>query len=219
MPRKPKAKPADLPAIPAELLEQFGGPMTAEAINAATMALKKALIERALGGEMNHHLGYPSGATKPVTVTNQRNGRDAKTVLTEDGPMCIEVPRDRDGSFEPLLIPKHERRFAGFDDKIVAVYPRGMTVRKIQGFLLEHYGTEVSPDFVSSVTDEVTAEVTAWQARPLDPMYPVVFFDALRVKIREDAVVGNKAVGRTARRYTRYPGGSGSKVPRAPGSG
>ncbi|ONN77718.1 transposase, partial [Burkholderia cenocepacia] len=156
MPRKPKAQPAALPAIPAELLEQFGnGPMTAEAINAATLALKKALIERALGGEMNHHLGYPPGAAKPANATNQRNGKGAKTVLTEDGPIRIEVPRDRDGSFEPILIPKHERRFTGFDDKIVAMYARGMTVREIQGFLLEQYGTEVSPDFISSVTDEV----------------------------------------------------------------
>lgn len=195
MPRKPKTKPAELPAIPAELLEQFGnGPMTAEAINAATLALKKALIERALGGEMSHHLGYPPGAVKPAAVTNQRNGTGAKTVLTEDGPIRIEVPRDRDGSFEPLLIPKHERRFTGFDDKIVAMYARGMTVREIQGFLQEQYGTEVSPDFISSVTDEVMAEVTTWQARPLEPMYPVVFFDALRVKIREDAVVRNKAI-------------------------
>ncbi|QTD90884.1 IS256 family transposase [Burkholderia anthina] len=195
MPRKPKAKPVDLPAIPAELLEQFGnGPMTAEAINAAALALKKALIERALGGEMSHHLGYPPGAAKPSAVTNQRNGSGAKTVLTEDGPIRIEVPRDRDGSFEPLLIPKHERRFTGFDDKIVAMYARGMTVREIQGFLQEQYGTEVSPDFISSVTDEVMAEVTTWQARPLEPMYPVVFFDALRVKIREDAVVRNKAI-------------------------
>jgi putative transposase len=109
MARKPKAPPADLPVIPAELLEQFSnGPMTAEAINAATLALKKALIEQALGGEMSHHLGYAPGAVKPATVTNQRNGTGAKTVLTEDGPIRIEVPRDRDGSFEPLLIPKHE---------------------------------------------------------------------------------------------------------------
>lgn len=195
MPRKPKAKPVELPAIPAELLAQFGnGPMTAEAINTATAALKKALIERALGAEMNHHLGYPPGATKPNTVTNQRNGRGAKTILTQDGPIRIEVPRDRDSSFEPLLIPKHERRFTGFDDKIVAMYARGMTVREIQGFLREQYGTEVSPEFISSVTNEVMAEVAAWQARPLEPMYPVVFFDALRVKMREEAVVRNKAV-------------------------
>jgi len=195
MPRKPKASPAVLPAIPAELLEQFSnGPMTAEAINAATMALKKALIERALGAEMSHHLGYPPGTAKPVSTTNQRNGKGGKTVLTEDGPLRIEVPRDRSGSFEPLLIPKHERRFTGFDDKIIGMYARGMTVRKIQAFLQEQYGTEVSPEFISSVTDEVMAEITAWQGRPLEPMYPVVFFDALRVKIREDAVVRNKAV-------------------------
>ncbi|MFC4161881.1 IS256 family transposase [Chitinimonas lacunae] len=195
MPCKPKSQPIDLSAIPAELLDQFGsGPMTAEAIHAATLAFKKALIERALGGEMNHHLGYAPGSAKPASVTKQRNGRGAKTVLTEDGPIRIEVPRDREGSFEPVLVPKHARRFTGFDDKLIAMYARGMTVREIQGFLLEQYGTEVSPDFISSVTDEVMAEVTAWQARPLEPMYPVVFFDALRVKIREDAVVRNKAV-------------------------
>ena len=108
--------------------------------------------------------------------------------------MRIEVPRDRAGSFEPLIIPKHERRFTGFDEKIVAMYARGMTVREIQGFLAEMYATEVSPEFISKVTDEVMAEVTAWQSRPLEPMYPVIFFDALRVKIRDDAVVRNKAV-------------------------
>jgi transposase-like protein len=115
-------------------------------------------------------------------------------VLTEEGPLRIDVPRDREGSFEPVLIPKHERRFTGFDDKIVAMYARGMTVREIQGFLGEQSGTEVAPDFISSVTDALMAEVGAWQARPLEPMHPVVFFDALRVKIREDAVVRNKAV-------------------------
>ena len=158
------------------------------------MAFKKALIERALGAELSHHLGYPPGATPPPASSNHRNGASAKTVLTEDGPLRIEVPRDRSGSFEPLLIAKHERRFTGFDDKIVAMYARGMTVREIQGFLAEQYGTEVSPDLISSVTDAVMSEVTAWQARALEPMYPVVFFDALRVKIREDAVVRNKAI-------------------------
>ncbi|WP_420874561.1 IS256 family transposase [Paraburkholderia tropica] len=123
----------------------------------------------------------------------QRQGRQDRSDRIRR-PIRIEVPRDRDGSFEPLLIPKHERRFTGFDDKIVAMYARGMTVREIQCFLQEQYTTEVSPEFISSVTDEVMAEVTAWQARPLEPMYPVVFFDALRVKIREDAVVRNKAV-------------------------
>ena len=184
-----------LPTIPKELIDQFvNGPMSAEAVNAASMAFKKALIERALGAELTHHLGYAAGADKPIEGKNHRNGASAKTVLTEDGPLRIEVPRDRSGSFEPLLIPKHERRFTGFDDKIVAMYARGMTVREIQGFLAEQYGTEVSPDLISSVTDAVMSEVTAWQARALEPMYPVVFFDALRVKIREDAVVRNKAI-------------------------
>ncbi len=190
-----EAAAAKLPSIPKELIDQFvTGPMSAEAVQAASMAFKKALIERALGAELSHHLGYPPGATKPEDAGNHRNGSTGKTVLTEDGPVRIEVPRDRDGSFEPVLIPKHERRFTGFDDKIVAMYARGMTVREIQAFLAEQYGTEVSPEFISSVTDAVMAEVGAWQSRPLEPMYPVVFFDALRVKIREEAVVRNKAI-------------------------
>ena len=185
----------DLPSIPKELIDHFvSGPMSAEAVNAASMAFKKALIERALGAELSHHLGYPPGAEKPDEVSNHRNGVTRKTVLTEGGPLRIDIPRDREGGFEPILIPKHERRFTGFDDKIVAMYARGMTIREIQGFLADQYGTEVSPEFISSVTDAVIAEVTAWQSRPLEPMYPVVFFDALRVKIREDAVVRNKAI-------------------------
>jgi len=184
-----------LPSIPRELIDHFvTGPMSAETIQDISFAFRKALIEPALGGELTHHLGYPPGADKPDDASNHRNGSTAKTVLTDTGPLRIEVPRDRQGSFEPVLIPKHARRFTGFDDKIVAMYARGMTVREIKGFLLESYGTDVSPEFISSVTDAVMAEVTAWQARPLEPMYPVVFFDALRVKIREDAVVRNKAV-------------------------
>jgi transposase-like protein len=190
-----KKRVVALPKIPKELIDQMvSGPMDAEAVNAASMAFKKALIERILGAELSHHLGYPPGAEKPGETDNHRNGATRKTVLTEGGPLRIDVPRDRQSSFEPLLIPKHERRFTGFDDKIVALYARGMTVREIQGFLAEQYGTDVSPEFISSVTDAVMVEVTAWQARPLEPMYPVVFFDALRVKIREDAVVRNKAI-------------------------
>ena len=190
-----KQRAAVLPSIPKEFIDQMvSGPMDAEAIDAASMAFKKALIERALSAELSHHLGYPPGADKPDDLGNHRNGRSGKTILTEDGPLKIDVPRDRAGSFEPLLIPKHERRFTGFDDKIVAMYARGMTIREIQGFLAEQYGTEVSPEFISSVTDAVMAEVAAWQSRPLEAMYPVVFFDALRVKIREDAVVRNKAI-------------------------
>jgi putative transposase len=168
--------------------------MSAAELNTVTMALKKALVERALGAELSHHLGYAPGAERPEDASNHRNGASGKTVLTDDGPLRIEVPRDRQGSFEPLLVPKHERRFTGFDDKIIAMYARGMTVREIQGFVAEQYGTEVSPEFISAVTDAVMAEVTTWQSRPLEPMYPVVFFDALRVKIREDAVVRNKAI-------------------------
>jgi putative transposase len=190
-----KQRAAVLPSIPKEFIDEMvSGPMDAEAIDAASMAFKKALIERALSAELSHHLGYPPGADKPDDLGNHRNGRSGKTILTEDGPLKIDVPRDRAGSFEPLLIPKHERRFTGFDDKIVAMYARGMTIREIQGFLAEQYGTEVSPEFISSVTDAVMAEVAAWQSRPLEAMYPVVFFDALRVKIREDAVVRNKAI-------------------------
>src|SRR5664279_3555409 len=193
--KKVSREVAKLPSVPKELVAHFlTGPMTGEAIETAGVAFKKALIEASLNAELGHHLGYGSGADRPEDVTNQRNGSTSKTVLTGEGKLRIETPRDRDGSFEPLLVPKHARRFTGFDDKIVALYARGLTVREIQGFLLETYGTEVSPDLISTVTDGVLAEVTAWQNRPLEPVYAVVFFDALRVKIRDEGVVRNKAV-------------------------
>jgi putative transposase len=189
------AQAAVLPKIAPELLDQLvKGPMTAEAVEDVSRAFKKALIERALGAEMSHHLGYAAGADKPPAATNHRNGKSGKTVLTDDGPLRIEVPRDREGEFEPKLIGKHERHFTGFDDKIIALYARGMTVREIQAFLAQMYATEVTPEFISTVTDAVLSEITTWQSRPLEPMYPVIFFDALRVKIREDNVVRNKAV-------------------------
>ncbi|AZL70365.1 IS256 family transposase [Pseudomonas oryziphila] len=195
MPTKKKSL-RELPKVPKELLEQFSATplMTAEAIEEASAAFKKALIERALNAELGHHLGYPPGAQRPEDETNQRNGTSGKTVLTGDGPLRLDIPRDRDGSFSPILIPKHERRYTGFDDKIIAMYARGMTVREIRAFLSEQYGTDVSPDFISSVTDEVMEEIGAWQQRPLEPMYPVIFFDALRVKIREEGLVRNKAI-------------------------
>src|ERR1700722_9242940 len=186
---------ARLPSIPKELVSLFlTGPMTGEAINAGGLALKKALAEASLNAELSHHLGYEAGADRPELVTNQRNGSTAKTVLTGDGTNRNDPPRARAGGFEPVLVPKHARRFAGFDDKVTALYARGLTVREIQAYLLETYATEVSPDFISTVTDGVLAEVTAWQSRPLEAVYAVVFFDALRVKIREDAVVRNKAI-------------------------
>ncbi len=151
--------------MPKELIDQFcDGPMTADAVNDACLAFKKALIERALGAELGHHLGYPAGGAKPAAAENHRDGSSGKTLLTDTGKLCIEVPRDRDGSFAPLLIPKHERRFTGFDDKIVGLYARGLTVREIQAFLLEAYGTEVGPDFISSVTDAVERNKAAYLA-------------------------------------------------------
>jgi transposase-like protein len=187
---------APLAPVPSEILDQFvrQGPISVEELDAAVRRFKKAIIERALGGELTHHLGYPPGGDKPDDTANHRNGTGGKTVLTDDGPLPIDVPRDRDGTFEPRLIAKHERRFTGFDDKILALYARGMTVREIQGFLAEMYGTEVSPDLISTVTDGIVAEVTAWQSRPLERLYPVVFFDALRVKIRDEATVRSKAI-------------------------
>jgi putative transposase len=184
-----------LPDLPEGLLDELvKGPMSPAEVQDLMLAFNKALIERAMGAEMNLHLGYPSGEPKPTGQGNERNGASGKTVLTEHGPIRVELPRDRDGTFAPILIPKHERRFRGFDERIIAMYARGMSVREIQAFLAETYGTEVSPDFISSVTDEVMAETQAWQNRPLEQMYPVVFFDALRVKIRGDGVVSNKAV-------------------------
>jgi len=197
MRRTPKGQPdAPLAPVPSEILDQFirQGPISPEELDAAVRRFKKAVIERALGGELTHHLGYPPGGSKPEDTTNHRNGTGSKTVLTDDGPLPIDVPRDRAGTFEPRLVAKHERRFTGFDDKILALYARGMTVREIQAFLAEMYAVEVSPDLISTVTDAVMDEVTAWQTRPLEPMYPVVFFDALRVKIRDEATVRSKAI-------------------------
>lgn len=199
MPRRRKREPsslAHLPPVAAEVLDHFvpNRPLTAAEVDAATQRFKKALLERALGAELTHHLGYPPGERKPDGAVNERNGTSPKTVLTDDGAVAIDVPRDRAGTFEPQLIGKHERRFTGFDDKIIALYARGLTVREIQAFLAQMYAMDVSPGLITEVTDAVVAEITAWQNRPLDPLYPVVFFDALRVKIRDDGVVRNKAV-------------------------
>lgn len=184
-----------LPELPQELLDELvKGPMTPGEVGNLMLAFNKAVIERAMGAEMNMHLGYRPGHPKPADQANERNGASGKTLITDHGALRVDLPRDREGSFEPILIPRHARRFAGFDERIISMYARGMSVREIQAFLAESYGTEVSPDFISSVTDEVMAEAITWQNRPLEVMYPVVFFDALRVKIRSDGVVSNKAV-------------------------
>jgi putative transposase len=156
--------------------------------------LKKALLERALGAELTHHVGYEKGDPAGRGTGNSRNGVSRKTLLTEDGELRIEVPRDRAGTFEPVIVAKGQTHFDGFDEKIISLYARGLTVREIQGHLAELYGTEVSPDLISKVTDAVLDEVRDWQSRPLETVYPIVFFDALRVKIRDEGLVKNKAV-------------------------
>ena len=156
--------------------------------------LTKAVVERALGAELTHHLGYGHGGTPEEEGGNCRNGSSAKTLIGEGGKVRIEVPRDRHSTFEPRLIGKGQKRFEGFDEKIIAMYARGMTVREIQGLLREQYQVEVGHDFISTVTDAVLGEVVEWQNRPLERMYPIVFFDALRVRIRSDGTVKNQAV-------------------------
>ena len=178
------------PKIPDALLDQLLGGADAKTAfdpNGLLDELKKALAERALNAEMDHHLA----AGEPG---NSRNGYGRKTVTTDVGRMELEIPRDRQSSFDPQLIAKYQRRFPGFDEKIVSMYARGMSTREIVGHLRELYGVDVSPDLISAVTDAVLDEVAAWQARPLEPVYPIVFFDALRVKIRDEGLVRNKAV-------------------------
>ena len=155
--------------------------------------LTKAVVERALGAELTHHLGYAKGGA-PGEEGNCRNGSSAKTLVGEGGKVEIAMPRDRQSTFEPRLMAKGQKRFEGFDEKIIALYARGMTVREIQGLLLDQYQVEVGHDFISTVTDAVLAEVVEWQNRPLERMYPIVFFDTLRVKIRSDGTVKNQAV-------------------------
>lgn len=156
--------------------------------------LTARLVERALQTEMTEHLGYEKHDPKGRGVPNSRNGTSAKTLKTEQGPVDIEVPRDREGTFEPQLIRKRQTRFTGFDEKILGMYARGMTVRDIQGHLEDVYGVEVSPDLISKVTSAVVEDVAAWQNRPLDAVYPIVYLDALVVKVRDQGVVRNKSV-------------------------
>ena len=163
------------PTIPSDLLDQLlAGTDAAAALDQGGLldSLKKALAERALNAEMDHHLGGDAQAG------NSRNGYGRKTVTTDTGKIEIDVPRDRQGNFDPQLIAKYQRRFPGFDDKIISMYARGMSTRDITGHLRDLYGVDVSPDLISTVTDAVLEEVAAWQQRPLDAAYPLVFFDA-----------------------------------------
>ncbi len=177
-----------------ELLEGYEKPEDLLGRDGILDQMKKAIMERALGAEITEHLGYEEGDPVGRLSGNSRNGFGQKQVITENGQFEIEVPRDREGSFDPKLIKKRQRRLPGFDEKVISMYARGMTVREIQGHLEELYGIGVSPDLISRVTAEVLDEVKAWQSRPLDRLYPVVFLDALRVKIRDQGTVKNKAV-------------------------
>ena len=178
---------------PALLDQLLSGVSEPEHWEGVFRSLKRALVERALGAELTAHLGYAEGGEKPSGQANHRNGTTPKTVITDDGTLPLAIPRDRAGTFEPQLVPKSVRRLPGFDEKVLSLYARGMTVRDIRAHVEEIYQVHVSPDVISTVTDAVLEEVTAWQQRPLDRMYPVVIFDALRVKIRDTGVVRNKA--------------------------
>jgi putative transposase len=156
--------------------------------------LKKALLNRMMAAEFDNHLAQEQAEAREGAARNHRNGSTRKRVLTGETKVEVTIPRDRESRFDPVLIGKYQRRLPGFDDKVISLYARGMSTREIQGHLEEIYGAEVSPQLISTVTDGVIAEVTEWQARPLEPMYPVVFFDALRVKVRDEGSVKNKAV-------------------------
>lgn len=156
--------------------------------------LTKTLVERALEGELTDHLGYPKHSPVGKNTGNSRNGKIQKTLKGDLGEIPIEVPRDRGGSFDPRIIRKRQTRFDGFDNKIIAMYARGMTTRDIQDQLEEIYGVDVSATLISNVTDEVLTEVKAWQNRPLDPLYPIVYMDAIRIKTRSEGQVANKAL-------------------------
>jgi putative transposase len=162
--------------------------------NGIALEFHKALVEAALQGEMSYHLGYPPRGEKPEGEENSRNGYSKKTVISKEGEIEINQPRDRQGSFKPILIEKGQKRFDGWDDKIIGMYARGMSVREIRAFLIEQYKIEVSPDFISTVTDTVIDEIKEWQNRPLEEVYAIVYLDALRVKIRDQGSVKNKAV-------------------------
>jgi mutator family transposase len=184
--------------------------------------LTKRLVERALEVELTGHLGYEPHAEPPGGVGNTRNGSTAKTLITDSGPVGVRTPRDRDGSFAPQLVKKRQRRFEGFDEKILALYARGLSTREIERFLAELYGVSVSRDLISKVTDAVMDDVRAWQSRPLDDVYPVVFLDAFILKVRENGSVARKACylrSVSASMVSATCSGCGSRIRRARNSG
>ena len=184
-------------AIPDEIVDQllagYRKPEDLLGPGGLIKQLMGRLVTRAMNAELSHHLGYDSGQPPPENQSNRRNGTSPKTLRTDAGPVTIEVPRDRAGNFEPQIVGKHERHFNGFDDKILSMYARGMSVRDIRAHLEEIYGVEVSPELITRVTDAVIDELRTWQSRPLEPVYLVVYLDALFLKIRDKGVVRNKA--------------------------
>jgi putative transposase len=177
-----------------ELLQDCKDPKDILGQNGLLKQLTKRLIERTLQAELTDHLGYEPYAPEGHGADNCRNGKGSKTLQSDSGPIQIEVPRDRDSSFEPKLVKKRQRRLEGFDDKVLSLYARGLSTRDIQGQLEELYGVEVSPALISNVTDAVMEDVRAWQSRPLSAVYPILYFDALFVKTRQDGPVMTKAV-------------------------
>lgn len=177
-----------------ELLKDYKKPEDIIGENGLLKELTKALLERALNSELTHHLGYNKHSPEGKNTGNSRNGKSSKTLKSDYGELNLSVPRDRKSEFDPQIVKKGQRRFTGFDDKILSMYARGMTTRDIQAHLEEIYGVEVSADLISTVTDGILTEVKEWQNRPLDSVYPIVYFDALRMKIRNEGRVVNKAV-------------------------
>src|ERR1700726_440370 len=177
-----------------KLLVDYKKPEDIIGENGLLKQLTKALLERAMQAEMSEHLGYDKHDPAGNNSGNSRNGKTTKTLKGDFGEMPLETPRDRSGSFEPKMVAKGQTRFTGFDDKILSMYARGMSTREITGHLEEIYGVEVSPTLISNVTDAVKEEVTAWQNRPIDAVYPILYLDALYVKIRDTGHIQNRAI-------------------------
>jgi transposase-like protein len=177
-----------------ELLKDYKGPDDFYGPDGIMKQLSKALIERMMEAELTEQLGYEKSESGEKKTSNRRNGKTSKTLRTDQGSMEIEVPRDRNGEFEPIIIPKHQREWRGFDDKILSMYSLGLSTKAIQENIKEIYNVDISPELVSRVTDEVKGLVEEWRNRPLDSFYPVVFFDALRVNIRDEGHVSKKAI-------------------------
>ena len=182
------------PKLVDELLVNYKKPEDIIGENGLLKQLTKALLERALSAELTEHVGYDKHDPAGYNSGNSRNGRSKKKLKGEFGEIELETPRDRNGSFEPAIVSKGQTRFTGFDDKIISMYSRGMTTREIEGHLREMYGVEVSPTLISNVTEAVMEEVKTWQSRPLDEVYPILYMDALQVKVRDGAHVQNKAI-------------------------